>query len=90
MSDSIPSVGLLDVFRVCGDVFMDGLVKILHWAHATKGIKPNLAQLRLAMPFDEVFRLVQEKRLVTRKGTGVVAVDISDIPNDVIALFGPI
>ena len=41
MTASKPAIGVLGVFRVRGDVFMDGLLKVLHWVQAAKGINPE-------------------------------------------------
>jgi hypothetical protein len=86
MSEMENRVGMLDDFRVRGDVFMDGLLKVLHW-HAVKGIKLNVAQIHISIPFVKVGRLVQERRLSTRQGSSTVTVDVLDIPEVMIAGF---
>jgi len=87
MTEKEQAVGILDMFRVRGDVLMDGLLKVLHWAHAMKGIKLDAAQIQSSIPFSEVGHLVQDRQLPTKRGASTVTVDVSDIPDTVLAPF---
>jgi hypothetical protein len=80
-----PNIGIFDAFKVRGDVFVEGLVKVLHWAHAVKGVKLDASQLQLCLPYAAVGQIVQERQLPARKGTAVISVDIADIPDTVLA-----
>ena len=73
------------MFRVRGDVFMDGLLKILRWVQAAKGIKLDSAQIRSSLAFVDIDRLVQDRLLVTTRGSTRVTVDVADIPDAVAA-----
>lgn len=85
MSGGGTSLGVINAFRVRGEVFVQSLLKVLHWAHAVKGVRPDVAQLRLCLPFATVVRIVQKRVLPLKKGTAILEVDISDIPDPVIA-----
>jgi intracellular multiplication protein IcmO len=84
MSGNEPRVALLDDFRVRGEVFMDGLLKVLRWAQAEKGVRLDAAQIQTCLPFVEVGRLVQARQLATRRGPDVVTIDVSAIPEAVL------
>jgi hypothetical protein len=80
-----PNIGVFDVFRIRGDVFVESLLKVLHWAHAVKGVKLDASQLQLCLPYAAVGQIVQERRVPVRKGTAVISVNIADVPDAVLA-----
>jgi intracellular multiplication protein IcmO len=84
VSGQEPRVALLDDFRVRGEVFMDGLLKVLRWAHAEKRVQLDAAQIQISLPFVEVGRLVQARQLATRRGPDAATIDVSDIPEAVL------
>jgi intracellular multiplication protein IcmO len=79
--------GLLvpDIFRVRAAVFIDGLLRVLRWAETNKGISLDVRQIRAALPFIAVGAIVQRRLLPTPQGPGVVLLEITDIPDDVLA-----
>jgi hypothetical protein len=79
------AIGGLDMFRVRGDVLMDALLKVLRWAQAAKGLTLDAAQIRSSLTFEEIGRLVQDRRLVTTQGSARVTIDLADIPDAVLA-----
>ena len=85
MTASKQTIGVLDMFRVRGDVFMDALLKALRWAQAAKGLKLDAAQVRSSLAFVEIGRLVQDRRVVATQGSTRVTVDLADIPDAVLA-----
>lgn len=84
MSGQEQRVVLLDDFRVRGEVFMDGLLKVLRWAQTEKDVRLDAGQIQICLPFVEVGRLVQARQLATRRGPGVAMIDVSDIPEAVL------
>ena len=77
------AIGVLDIFRVRGDVFMNSLLKVLRWAQAAKGLKLDAAQIRTSLAFVEIGRLAEDRQLVTTQGS--TTVDLADIPDAVLA-----
>jgi intracellular multiplication protein IcmO len=77
------AIGVLDIFRVRGDVFMNALLKVLRWAQAAKGLKLDAAQIRTSLAFVEIGRLAEDRQLVTTQGS--TTVDLADIPDAVLA-----
>lgn len=84
MTTAQEAIGVLDMFRVRGDVLMDALLKVLRWAQAAKGLTLDAAQIRSSLAFVEIGRLVQDCRLVTIQGSTRVTVDRADMPDAVL------
>ncbi|HUB47672.1 MAG TPA: hypothetical protein VMB73_22065 [Acetobacteraceae bacterium] len=76
------AIGVLDVFRVRGDVFMNALLKVLCWAQAAKGLKLDAVRIRTSFAFVEIGRLGQDRTVTTQ---GPTTVDLADIPDAVLA-----
>lgn len=85
MTASKQVIGVLDMFRVRGDVFMDALLKALRWAQAAKDLKLDAAQIRSSLAFVEIGHLDQDRQLVTTQGSTRVTVGFADIPDAVLA-----
>jgi hypothetical protein len=85
MTASKQAIGVLEMFRVRGDVFMDALLKALRWVQAAKGLKRDAVQIRSSLAFVEIGRLVQDRRVVATQGSTRVTVDLADIPDAVLA-----
>jgi hypothetical protein len=79
--------GLLlpDIYRVRATVFVDSLLRVLRWAEITKGITLDVPQIRAALPFVAIGTIVQQRVLPTPQGSGAALLDISDIPDGVLA-----
>jgi hypothetical protein len=84
MSGQAQRVALLDDYRVRGEVFMDGLLTVLRWAQAEKGVQLDVAQIEISLPFAQVARLVQARQLATGRRPDAATIDVSDIPEDVL------
>jgi len=50
-----------------------------------KGIRLDATQIQSSIPFSEVGHLVQDRRLPMKRGSATVTVDVSDIPDSVLA-----